>query len=181
MPSLSYGRRHAISFFRVAGLLPDGRVSGRYYYPVPKRRKHLVLDLSFPSKARVSDFTTSTTLARLASSEVFRVITISRTYSWEVLARCGPPPIPVDLSPFPPSAPPAVPLGWGDAEWNWPPPSSSRIDFPITPSRNLTHPASCLAEVTSYFSRHGTVPAHMSSDVGLDYADGLPYLSVFGE
>jgi hypothetical protein len=29
-------------FFRVAGLLPGGRVSGSYYSPVPKRRKHLV-------------------------------------------------------------------------------------------------------------------------------------------
>jgi hypothetical protein len=34
----------------------------------------------------------------------------------------------------------------------------------------------CLAEVTSYFSRHGIVSDHMSSDAGLDYADGLSHL-----
>jgi hypothetical protein len=103
-----------------------------YYCPVPKRRKHLMLDPSFPSEARGCGFTTFSTLARLASSEVFRVITISRTYSWEVLARCGPPPVPVD-SPLPPSPPPVVPPGWGDADWNWRPPSLARIDFSMTP------------------------------------------------
>jgi hypothetical protein len=34
----------------------------------------------------------------------------------------------------------------------------------------------CLAEVTSYFSHYGIVPNHISSDAGLDYADGLPHL-----
>jgi hypothetical protein len=159
------------------GLLPDGRVSGRYYCFVPKRRKHLVLDLSFPSEARGSGFTTFTSLAWLASSEVFRVITIFRTYSWKVLARCGSPPVPVD-SQAPPLAPPVVPPGWSDADWNWPPASSSPIDFSITLARNPTHPSmpACLAEVTSYFSQHGIVPDHRSSDAGLDYADGLPHL-----
>jgi hypothetical protein len=139
--------------------------------------RHLVLDLSFPSEARGSGFTTSTTLARLASSKVFRVITISRTYSWEVLVRCGPPPVPVDPR-APPPAPPVVPPGWGDAIWNWPPASTSRIDFFIIPARNPTHPSmlACLTEVTSYFSQHDIVSDHMSSDAGLDYADGLPHL-----
>jgi hypothetical protein len=127
------------SFFYIAGLLPDGRVSGRRYCAlVPKRCKHLVLDSSFPSEARGSGFTTSTTLALLASSEVFRVITISRTYSWEVLARCGPPPVPVDPR-APPPAPPVVSPGWGDADWNWPPPSPARINFPIIPSQTQTN------------------------------------------
>jgi hypothetical protein len=89
-----------------------------------------------------SGFTTSTTLAQLASSEVFQVITIFRIYSWEVLARCGPPPVPVDPR-GPPPAPPVVPPGWGDAEWNWPPPSSAHIDFSMTPSQNPTHPYIC--------------------------------------
>jgi hypothetical protein len=87
------------SSFRVAGLHPDRTASGRFYTPEPKRRKHLVLDPSFPSEARGSGFTTSVSLARLASPEVFRVITISRTYSWKVLACCGPPPAPTAVPP----------------------------------------------------------------------------------
>jgi hypothetical protein len=48
----------------------------------------------------------------------------------------------------------------------------------MTPSQNPTHPytPACLAEVTSYFSQHGIVLNHMSSDAGPDYADGLPHL-----
>jgi hypothetical protein len=55
---------------------------------------------------------------------------------------------------------------------------STRIDFSMTPSQNPTHPymPACLAEVNSYFSHHGIVPDDMSSDAGLDYADGLPHL-----
>jgi hypothetical protein len=75
-----------------------------------------------------------------------------------------------------PAPPPVVPPGWGEACWNWPPTSSSRIYYPITPARNPTHPSmpACLDEVISYFAQHDIVPDHMSS--GLDYADGLPHL-----
>jgi hypothetical protein len=79
------------SFFRVAGLHPDLTASGRHYTPEPKRRKHLVLDPSFPSEARGSGFTSRIFLARLASPDVFRVITIFQTYSLEFLAQCGNP------------------------------------------------------------------------------------------
>jgi hypothetical protein len=33
-----------------------------------------------------------------------------------------------------------------------------------------------MAEVYEYFREHGITPDHMSSDAGLDYADGLPHL-----
>jgi hypothetical protein len=161
------------SFFRAAGLHPDRTASGRFYTPPLSQIVALVLDPSFSSEARGSGFTTSISLARLASPEVFRVITISQTYSWEVLARCGPPPAPAV-----PRAPCAAHLDAPLAEGRASPDPPARIDYAINEAPNLLRPriSPCLAEVHENFRENGITPDHMLSDAGLDYADGLPHL-----
>jgi hypothetical protein len=59
-----------------------------------------------------------------------------------------------------------------------PPPSLVCIKYAINEVQTPIHPhiPSCLAKVIEYFERHDIIPDHMSSDAGLDYADGLPHL-----
>jgi hypothetical protein len=74
-----------LSYFRVAGILPDGRVSGRFYCPMPRFRTWLVLDASRPSQARGSGFDTSGAVSDLCGRRVRRAITCLGKHFWTVL------------------------------------------------------------------------------------------------
>jgi hypothetical protein len=55
-----------LSHFCVAGILPDGRVLGRFLCPMARFRTRLVLDAFHPSQARGSSFDTSVAVSDLA-------------------------------------------------------------------------------------------------------------------
>jgi hypothetical protein len=103
------------------------------------------------------------------------VITVSRTYLWEVLVCCGSPPAPVAVPRAPCAAPSDTPPAEGRA---FPDPPPDCIDHAINEAPNPLRPriSPCLAKVHEYFREHGIIPDHTSSDTSLDYADGLPHL-----
>jgi hypothetical protein len=87
-------------------------------------------------------------------------------------------PLTSPLPGWPAWRPSDVPLEGGRANPNMSPPSPVCIDYAIIEARNplrLCIP-SCLAKVIECFQQHDITPDHMSSNEGLNYADGLPYL-----
>jgi hypothetical protein len=82
-------------------------------------------------------------------------------------------------SPIPSCAAPSdVPLEGGWANPNMLPSFPVSIDYPMNKARNplrLRIP-SCLAKVIECFQQHDIPPDYMSSDAGLNYADGLFFL-----
>jgi hypothetical protein len=76
-----------LSYFRVAEILPDGRVSGRFYCPMARFRTRLELDVSRLSQARGSGFDTSVAVSDLYSPMVRRAITClgQGKHFWKVL------------------------------------------------------------------------------------------------
>jgi hypothetical protein len=133
-----------LSYFRVAGILPDGRVSGRFYCPMLRFCTWLVLDASRSSQARGSGFDTLVAVSDLRGPGVHRAITcLGRgKYFWTVLHILEP----KRLAP-PPSLParPIIP--------------------PLPP---------CLLSVVAFLREQNITPVLMSSDASFEYAVGPP-------
>jgi hypothetical protein len=143
------------SFFRVAGILPDGNVSGRFFKSDPdtkgKAVTRLVVDKVVLSNGRGemrgSGFTTSLPVSHFLTAPGCgggsrRVITSEGSYFWRVHA----------ILPFRPVDPPR-----------------DLPDSPLIP--NLPDK---LKDIVSYLEENNVVPTHMSSDAGLDHFTGPP-------
>jgi hypothetical protein len=148
-----------VSFFRVAGILPDGNVSGRFFKSDPdtkgKAVTRLVVDEAVPSdgrdEMRGSGFTTSLPVSHFLTAPgpgggSRRVITSKGSYYWKVHA----------FLPFRPVDPPR--------------------DLPVSPL--IPTLPDRLQDVVSYLEENNVDPTHMSSDAGLDHFTG-PTSSVF--
>jgi hypothetical protein len=133
-----------LSYFCVAGILLDGRVSGRFYCPMPLFITRLVLDASRPSQARGSGFDTSVAVSDLRGPGVRRAITcLGRgKHFWTVLHI-----LETKRLATPPSLPacPNIP--------------------PLPP---------CLLPVVTFLWEQNSTPVLMSSDASFEYAGGPP-------
>ena len=78
-------RLTATSFFRVAGILPGGAISGQYFSLLPRSSSKLHNDPLRPSTALGSGFDTSIPLGSLQAAGVCRVITAHGGTFWRIM------------------------------------------------------------------------------------------------
>ena len=95
------------SFFRVAGVLPNGDISGRHYSRIPRSPTRLQLDPEYPSFPRGSGFSTHISCESLQAPEVRRIIVANGGSFWEIKHTL--PPRTLQLPPLLPVSPPAIP------------------------------------------------------------------------
>jgi hypothetical protein len=138
----------ASQYFRVAGILPDGSISGRHFSPVPCRRVknpravHLQLDPDRPSEAQGSGFSSSVPCSVLQAPSSRRVITSKNKGYWRVELTLD----------------------------------QRAIETPVTlPAHSVVPPLPpCLRPVVDYLERHHLTPTHMSSDASFEFAGDKP-------
>jgi hypothetical protein len=139
-------RISANQYFRVAGILPDGRVSGRYYSQGKAKgpRPRIQLDPQRPSFRRGSGFDVSIPQDTIRADSTRRVLVrmSAQKQYWDVVfvhpERQITNHASLPTSPLLPSLPP------------------------------------CLAPVRKFIVETGITPSHMSSDAGFSQTGGLP-------
>jgi hypothetical protein len=138
----------ASQYFRVAGILPDGSISGRHFSPVPCRRGknpqavHLQLDPDRPSEARGSGFSSSVPCSVFQAPSSCRVITSKNKGYWRVVLTLD----------------------------------HRAIETPVTlPAHSVVPPHPPRRRpVVDYLERHHLYPTHMSSDASFEFAGDKP-------
>jgi hypothetical protein len=142
-------RSSPTQYFRVAGILPDGRVSGRFYSPgKTKAVRHCIrLDPQRPFSRRGSGFDTSISQAEIQADSTRRVfvrMSGQRLY-WDVVFEH---------------------------------PARQIANHASLPTSSLIPPLpSCLAPVRKFLVEAEITLTHISSDAGFSQTGGLPSLS----